>query len=205
MGPVMHQLPLADAPAPERSDAARNREALLRAAQDLVDHCGTDGVTMEAVAARAGVGKGTVFRRFGSREGLMAALLNRSETEWQGKVISGPPPLGPGVPPLERLLAFGHSRMDINLLHARLIEAAGRAGTRSYAAESFAAMHMRYLMEQIGVRGDIAFLAAALLAPLETIILVQQTEREQIPLERIRAGWDDLVRRVVFDDGGPAR
>ena len=193
----MELLPLADRAPTERSDAARNREALLRAAQELIDHCGTDGVTMDAVAAKAGVGKGTVFRRFESREGLMGALLNRSETEWQGRVISGPPPLGPGAPPMERLLAFGHSRMEINLVHARLIEAAGRAGTRSYAAESFAAMHVRYLLDELGVRGDIAFLATALLAPLEMIILVQQTEREHLPLDRVRAGWDDLVRRVI--------
>ena len=53
-------------------------------------------VTMERVAAEAGVGKGTVFRRFESREGLMAALLDHRETAWQAAVISGPPPLGPG-------------------------------------------------------------------------------------------------------------
>jgi len=193
----MRFLPLANAPAPERSDAARNREALLKAAQELVDHCGTDGVTMDAVAARAGVGKGTVFRRFESREGLMAALVNRNETAWQARVISGPPPLGPGAPPMERLLAFGHSRIDLNLSHARLIEAAGRAGTRSYAAQSFAAMHVRYLLDELGVRGDIAYLATALLAPLEVPILVQETELEHTPLDRIIAGWDDLVRRVV--------
>jgi len=197
---VMDLLPLADGPAPERSDAARNREALLRAAQELVDSCGTDGVTMDAVAARAGVGKGTVFRRFDSREGLMASLLNRSETVWQAQVISGPPPLGPGAPPLDRLLAIGHSRMELNLRHARLIEAAGRAGARSYAAESFAAMHMRYLLNQLGVRGDVAFLAAALLSPLEAIVLVQQTEQDELPLDRVQAGWDDLVHRVIRDD-----
>jgi len=196
----MDLLPLADAPPPERADAARNREALLRAATELVDSCGIDGVTMDAVAVRAGVGKGTVFRRFDSREGLMAALLNRSETAWQADVLSGPPPLGPGAPPLERLLAFGHSRMEVNLRHARLIEAAGRAGARSYAAESFAAMHVRHLLDELGVRGDIAFLAAALLAPLEATILVQQTELEELPLDRVRAGWDDLVRRVIRTD-----
>src|SRR4051812_49438376 len=92
-------------PAPERRDAARNREALLVAAEQLIDHCGIDGVTMDALAAKAGVGKGTVFRRFGSREGLMAALLNFSETEWQAFVISRPPPLGPGAPPLDRVVA----------------------------------------------------------------------------------------------------
>ncbi len=93
------ELRLADQPPLERSDAARNREALLAAAQRLIDRCSVDGVTMDAVAHEAGVGKGTVFRRFESREGLMAAVLNRSETEWQASVIGGSPPLGPGAPP----------------------------------------------------------------------------------------------------------
>ena len=96
-----------DTPAPERRDAARNREALLEAAQELIDRCGIEGVTMDAVAHAAGVGKGTVFRRFDSREGLMAALLDHSETEWQAAVMSGPPPLGPGAEAWDRLLAFG--------------------------------------------------------------------------------------------------
>lgn len=190
-------LPVFDEPAPERSDAARNRELLLDAAEDLVDHCGVESVTMDAVAARAGVGKGTVYRRFESREGLMAALLNHSETTWQAAVLSGPPPLGPGAPPMERLLAFGQSRLELNLTHSALIVAAGHAGSRSYAAVSFTAMHVRYLLGELGVRGDIAFLATALLAPLEAVILTQQTQIEQIPLTRIRQGWVDLVRRVV--------
>ena len=117
---------LVDEPARERSDAARNRTALFEAAERLIDHCGIDALTMEAVAAEAGVGKGTVFRRFESREGLMAALLNHSETEWQGAVMSGPPPLGPGASPWVRLLAFGRSRLETTLQHADLIRAAGR-------------------------------------------------------------------------------
>ena len=40
---------------------------------------------MDALAAEAGVGKGTVFRRFESREGLMAALLDHSETRVAGR------------------------------------------------------------------------------------------------------------------------
>ncbi len=65
----------------------------------LVEEQGVAAVTMEAVAAAAGVGKGTVFRRFDSREGLMAAVLDFSETAWQASVISGPPPLGPAPRP----------------------------------------------------------------------------------------------------------
>jgi len=190
-------LPLLGEPTPERRDAARNREALLVAAQALIENCSVDGVTMDAVAARAGVGKGTVFRRFGSREGLMAALLNFSETEWQASVISGPPPLGPGAPPMDRLLAFGRSRLESSLLFADLIRAAGRAGTRSYAAYSFVAMHTRHLMGELGVSGDIALLATALLAPLELPILEQQVHIEGIDVDRIYESWVDLAHRIT--------
>jgi AcrR family transcriptional regulator len=190
-------LPLIEDGPPERSDAARNREALLAAADELIDHCGVAGVTMDAVASRAGVGKGTVFRRFDSREGLMAAVLNRSETSFQRAVIFGTPPLGPGAPALERLIAFGHARLELNLRHHQLIDAAGRAGARSYAAVSFTAMHVRHLLGELGVDGDIACLATCLLAPLEVPILVQQVEVEGMSPERIGHAWDDLVRRVV--------
>ncbi len=190
-------LPLLGEPTPERSDAARNRKALLVAAEALIEHCGIEGVTMDALAARAGVGKGTVFRRFGSREGLMAALLDFSETEWQASVISGPPPLGPGAPPMDRLLAFGRSRLETTLRSADLIRAAGRAGTRSYAAYSFVAMHVRHLLGELGVTGDLTLLATALMAPLEVPILEQQVRIEGIDLERVHRGWEDLVHRIT--------
>lgn len=190
-------LRLADDPPPERADAARNRHAVLTAALRLVDHCGVDAVSMDAVATEAGVGKGTLFRRFGNRQGLMAAVLNQSETQWQEAVLSGPAPLGPGAPARDRLLAFGHSRLHLNLTHGALIRAAGRAGSRSYAAVSFSAMHVRYLLGELGVRGDIALLATSLLAPLEVPLLEQQVHQEHVSTGRIQAAWDDLVGRVI--------
>lgn len=193
-----HQLlPIVGQEPRERSDAARNREVLLAAAQELIDRCGVDAVTMDAVAERAGVGKGTVFRRFNSRAGLMAAVLDRSEAAWQAEVMGGPPPLGPGAPPRDRLMAFGPSRLVITLRHAALIQAASSAPVRSYAAYSFVATHVRHLLDELDVGGDIALLATALLAPLEAPILLQQTEIEQIDLDRLVAGWQDLADRVI--------
>ncbi|MDQ1593995.1 MAG: hypothetical protein QOH40_551, partial [Arthrobacter pascens] len=101
-------LPVSDS---ERRDAARNRELLLQAARELIETCGVDGLTMATLAQRAGVGKGTVFRRFGSRAGLMMTLLSDAEAGFQGRFMFGPPPLGPGAPPLERLVAFGVERI----------------------------------------------------------------------------------------------
>jgi hypothetical protein len=61
-------------------------------------------------------------------------------------------------------------------------------------------MHVRYLLHELGVRGDVFFLATALLAPLEMVVLDQQTRIEEVPLARVQAGWDDLVRRVVCSE-----
>lgn len=190
-----------DGPRTERRDAASNREAILAAAHELLRTTDVDSVTMDAVARLAGVGKGTLFRRFGSREGLMAELLDHAERRWQGAVISGPPPLGPGADPLERLLAFGASRIEHNLTQGALIAAAGNPGGRSFAALSFTTMHVRYLLTELGVTGDLAYLATALVAPLEFMVLRQQVAHEHVPLDRIVAGWTDLVHRVV---GAPA-
>lgn len=189
-------LPMADQPPVERADAARNRVALLAAARRLIAEHGVACVTMEAVAAEAGVGKGTVFRRFESREGLMAAVLDFSETEWQASVISGPPPLGPGADPWDRLVAFGRSRLESTLLHADLIRAAGATGSRAAGAYSFAAMHVQHLLGLLGVTGDLPILATALLAPLEIPILDQQ-RAGGFEVERLLTGWEDLARRVT--------
>jgi hypothetical protein len=127
----------------------------------------------------------------------MASLLNFSETEWQASVISGPPPLGPGAEPMDRLLAFGRSRLESTLRSADLIRAAGREGTRSYAAYSFVAMHVRHLLGELGVTGDLPLLATALMAPLEVPILEQQVRIEGIDVDRVYRGWEDLVHRIT--------
>ena len=183
---------------PERRDAARNRELLLDAAHRLVDRDGVEAVTMEQVAAEAGVGKGTVFRRFGSRAGLMTALLDHSEARWQGQVISGPPPLGPGAPPLERLIAFGASRLERTVVNADLmVAAAGRHG-RSLPAVAFWNAHVRHLLGQLGVGGDLPVLAMTLLAPLDVAFVLPQLEAG-VSSDRILATWTDVVERVVHN------
>jgi AcrR family transcriptional regulator len=90
----------------ERADAARNRLRVLEAAERLFAEHGVSGVTMDDIAAAAGVGKGTLYRRFTDKGGLAVALLDERERELQSAMLSGPAPLGPGAPPVERLEAF---------------------------------------------------------------------------------------------------
>jgi AcrR family transcriptional regulator len=93
-------------PPAERADAARNRRAILLATEELLSQLPPEQISMEKVAAAAGVGKGTVFHRFGSRAGLMRALMQERAMVLQQAVVDGPPPLGSGAPARERLLAF---------------------------------------------------------------------------------------------------
>ncbi|WP_405016810.1 TetR/AcrR family transcriptional regulator [Kitasatospora sp. NBC_00070] len=108
-------------PVKERADAARNRAAVLDAAARLFAEHGVQAVSMDQVAAAAGVGKGTLFRRFGDKSGLAVALLDDRERELQQAVLSGPPPLGPGAPDAERLAAFTGAYLDYLVEHLDLV------------------------------------------------------------------------------------
>lgn len=96
----------ASAGASERKDAQRNRTKILEAAERLFAAKGLASVSMDDVAAEAQVGKGTLYRRFGDKSGLAAALLDEQEIALQEGMLSGPPPLGPGASPVQRLTAF---------------------------------------------------------------------------------------------------
>jgi len=91
---------------PARADAVRNRRAILAATEDLLATRRPREISMEQVAAAAGVAKGTVFHRFGNRMGLMRALMIERAQALEEAVTAGPPPLGPGAPDRDRLLAF---------------------------------------------------------------------------------------------------
>jgi AcrR family transcriptional regulator len=117
---------LRTSPPKERADAARNRAVVLEAAAALFREHGADAVSMDAVAAAAGVGKGTLFRRFGDKAGLAVALLDHQEQALQQAILFGPAPLGPGAKgdepsPRDRLLAFVDAYLDYALDHLALV------------------------------------------------------------------------------------
>jgi AcrR family transcriptional regulator len=114
-------LNLASAAPIERADAARNRRKVLAAAEELFATRSVAAVSMDDVAAAAGVGKGTLYRRFGDKSGLAAALLDEWETRLQQEMLGGPPPLGPGAPPEERLAAFVDAYLGFVVAHLDLV------------------------------------------------------------------------------------
>jgi len=162
-------LPLLDAPRPERADAARNRRRVLDAAAALFGEHGVDGISMDAVARAAGVGKGTLFRRFGDRQGLLVALLDEAERRLQDDLLHGPPPLGPGAPAEARLLAFLEAYVALLEARGDIVRASERSspGARlRTAAYTGWHLHVTVLLRELRPDADAAALAHVLLAPL---------------------------------------
>ena len=195
------ELPVAGEPR-ERADAARNRDRILCAAARLFEeHDDPGAVTMDAVAAAAGVGKGTLFRRFGDRAGLMRSLLNEHEAELQENVIRGEPPLGPGAPPVERLVAFGRARFELLERHGLMIAAAERSergdGSFGEPVYVFYRAHIAMLLREAAPECDVEYVTDALIAPLAAIHFVYQRYGRGMPLERVVAGYEWLVRRSL--------
>lgn len=193
------ELPLLGQPPRERADAARNRARLLDAAAELVELHGAGNVTMEAVAAAAQVGKGTLFRRFGDRAGLMNALIDHAEQEYQQAFMTGPAPLGPAAPPLERLEAFGISTIRFHLRYLDvLLQAEPCASARcTVPPRMLRVAHVTMLLRLLPAGGDPELLAHALVSQLDAPLLHHLHRQLGMPAERIEAGWRDLVRRTA--------
>jgi AcrR family transcriptional regulator len=183
----------------ERRDAARNRELLLRAARELIEECGADGLSMATLAARAGVGKGTVFRRFGSRAGLMMSLLSDAEAEFQGRFMFGPPPLGPGAPALERLTAFGAERIGWVLEYGELARAADTSAYNRFDVPAAVLWHrhLELLLREAGVTADPWLMAGALSVTLEPERILHSVRVHGVAPSRLVESWRELATRVV--------
>lgn len=195
-------------PVEERADARRNRLKILDAAERLFAQHGIANVSMDAVAKLAGVGKGTLFRRFGDRAGLAVALLDERERELQERVLHGPAPLGPSAPARTRLLAFLTAYADFLDAHGEIVlesETAVVGARYRIGAYRFWHRHVTVLMEQAAPpksRIDAEFQAHALLAPLAAD-LHQALRRADFSSKRIKDGVQALAAAVL--DAPPAR
>jgi polyketide synthase 12 len=188
---------------PERADAARNRQQLLATAREMLAESGADQLTMDALAERSGLGKGTVFRRFGTRAGIFQALLDDLERELQQQILSGPPPLGPGAPAAERLIAFGRARVRWLIENREVARLAldGRQPLPGGPGTPLSQTHIRMLLRQMNladVNVDLLALqlTAALDGPLILYASVDPAVGTAVVDEQLCVAWQHLIERV---------
>ena len=186
----------------QRADAQRNRARILVAAARLFTEQGVRATSMDAIAAAAGVGKGTLFRRFGDRASLMFAVLDETERAFQDAMLHGPPPLGPGAPAATRLIAFGEAMLDrLERDGELLLEIEGCHVGQWQGSLPYAAMwlHVRTLLDQGRPESDSGYLADALLATLIPGSFHHQRSVRGLALERMKAGFAALVTGLVSE------
>lgn len=159
----MHANLLGSGP-PERADAAANRRRILAAAERLFAERGPN-ITMTDLARAAGVGRGTLYRRYPDVAAVAVDLLDAHERDLQTAILTGPPPLGPGSSPRQRLSAFYTAMIDLLEQHLPLALGAEQGGARfNVGAYGFWRSFVAALLRESGL--DSGTLADALLAPL---------------------------------------
>ncbi|MFD0279260.1 TetR/AcrR family transcriptional regulator [Kitasatospora sp. NPDC127111] len=192
-----------------RKDATRNREAVFAAADALFAECARpEDVTMADIAAAAGVGKGTLFRAYGDRTGLIRALYEARLEPVRHAVEVGPPPLGPDTPPLERVPALLDALLCLKLDNRHLAVALEGTGADSpYRTGHYARWHalLRDLLERIpGTAGarSADFAAHALLAATRADLVAHLAGEEGVPREELRTRLAEFTASVLGAGAG---
>ncbi|MFF4579997.1 TetR/AcrR family transcriptional regulator [Streptomyces sp. NPDC001389] len=176
----------------ERADAARNRAKVLSAAAELFAAGDPRSVTMEDIARAAGIGRGTLYRRYPDVTSIAAALLDEHERRLQEELLRGTPPLGPGAPPAERLAAFYAAMVDLLDTHGHLVLGAETGEKRfTVGAYGFWRVHVLVLLRESGAP-DPEALVDGLLAPLAPEVFLQQRAQGVTP-DRIKAALGRLA------------
>jgi len=191
----------------ERSDAARNRQKILRAARVLFEERGVTNVTMEEVARASGVGKGTLYRRFPHKGFLCQALLDEPTRGLQERTLALLSE--PDRSALEKLDLFLGQVVEFTENNLDLLYGGNEPLCGEDRLERF--KHPAYDWRRSTVLGllraaardgevdpglDLEYLATALLAPLDLDLYYYQRRVQGLPAERIETGLRSLAAAV---------
>lgn len=198
-------------PRAERADAARNREQLLAVAREMVAELGADKVTMDGLAEGAGLGKGTVYRRFGTRAGIFHALLDDDEHAFQREVLAARLRSAPArAPGAAGRLRPGPHRLPHKPHHDRPFRPGPPPACPRRGGSAFTQAHIRMLLGRAGTGvADLDSLTIQLTSALEGPFMIflalpgtgpEPSAEADAAFERrarpLGDSWQTLVERV---------
>jgi AcrR family transcriptional regulator len=182
----------------------------MQAAEELLRQYEPAEVSIERIAAAAGVGKATVFHRFGSRAELMQALAHDRVEALHEATTSGPPPLGPGAPPRGRLMAFLDALVDHASRSTGLLTAQEHAALTSKTGAVSRHEHPVYLFWHDHIATQIAAARPDLDADLLAHMVLSSLHDSSVgrllrdgEAKRVRASMHQLVTALLDSDLGP--
>ena len=176
-----------------RADSVRNREQVLKAAKAVFAEDGPAG-SLEGVARRAGVGVGTLYRHFPTRQALFEAVYRR-EVEHLAELAEQ---LGTDLPPLEALRRWMHANVEFvatkkGMSAALAIAVHGSSGLTAYS------------MDRLGRALETLLRRAAKAGAIRDDISAEDILRTVVGLcyTHDKPGWQGNVLRLVdvFVDG----
>ncbi|WP_424187709.1 TetR/AcrR family transcriptional regulator [Actinokineospora sp. G85] len=158
---------------------------------------------MDAVAAAACVGKGTLFRAFGNRDGLLDALADAKFTPVRQAVQGRQPPLGSEAPSRERIIAFLDAALTFKLHNRHLLRAREVASTGTLRTERYRWMQdtLRNLIADTmpeATAGDAGYAAHVLLAAIHIDLVEELLASGRTP-EQIRRSQTALAQAIITD------
>lgn len=194
----------------ERRDAAENRALILRTAEKLFDVHGVNSVNMADIAQAAGVGKGTLYRRFANKGELCLALMDDQMTDFQDSMLARMQTLtAQKVSKLQQLDQFLDALVHFTDIHSPLLCVAQRAGLlEEIDNETIQLPHFWQYMTVNGLlKGaqqdgelardlDVEYIADALLATLKADLFRYQRQVRGFSLDRISAGLRTIVANL---------
>jgi AcrR family transcriptional regulator len=189
----------------ERKDAAANRKLIMETAETLFAEKGVENVCMAEIAQVAGVGKGTLYRRFANKAELCLALMDTQMTDFQNEMLTEFRKMTTNsVPKMAQLEFFIDALVHFTDAHSPLLSEVQSEGLLHEGRST----EMPHFWQYMTVHGlfqaaieageipaglDTEYLADAILAPLKVDIFRFQREIRGFTLERISEGLRILI------------
>lgn len=154
---------------------------------------------MDAVAAAAGVGKGTVFRAFGDRTGLLRAVMAQRSADLVRAIETEAPPFEKHLTGPARVSAVLDALLDFKLGNRQLFLALDQVASGSpYQAENYGWWHELIAASlEKSAASDARFLAHALLATVRSDLLEHLLTEEALTAAEVKTRFLATIRRML--------
>lgn len=189
----------------ERKDAAENRQLILATASRLFAENGVENVCMSEIAKAAGVGKGTLYRRFCGKGELCLALLDTELQRFQNTVLrTFRQQTAEGLTGHQQLNWFIDHAVQFTDSHLSLMVEISEAGSENTVQDVnqphfWMEMTVQALLHHMKEQGEISadldldYVTSALLSPLDARIMKAHRINRGFSTTQISHGLQSLI------------